>query len=210
METAVGRRKAPAICFLLLTYLISTRAFAAKTAGEGRNAVALCLPMAPRNGCRSSSMRRGHSAAAPSTRRQHPTAMSLARAPLQRNAGGSPLFERTRVGATAERRHGSRGAFCRLGASARSSTEGPAAASFPGVAAVTDAAASASPAGASVDAAEPASAAAGPPFLSIRWGREQIQRLQRQVCELPEDTAEEGRFLMMAALVGVITGTAGE
>lgn len=204
METVLGRRKASAIRFLLLTYLISTWALAAKTASKGHNAVALCLPTAPRNGCRSSSMRRS-SAAASSTRRRHPAAMSLARAPLQRKPV-SLLFERTRV-ATAEPRHGSRGAMGRLEAAASDSTGGPAAVSLPIIPAATD-----TPAGATArDAAEPASSsAAGPPFLSIKWGREQVQRLQRQACELPEDTAEEGRFLMMAALVGVITGTAGE
>lgn len=36
-----------------------------------------------------------------------------------------------------------------------------------------------------------------------------LERLRRRVGEVPEDAADEGRFLMMAALVGVLTGTAG-
>lgn len=102
----------------------------------------------------------------------------------------------------------SRGVEGRLASSASDPTGGPGAVSIPSIPVVTDTAASRT--GASVDAAEPASSEAGPPVLSIKWGRKQVQRLQQQVCELPEDTAEEGRFLMMAALVGVITGTAGD
>lgn len=211
METLVGRRKASsAICFLLLTYLISTRAFSANTASKGRHAVALCLPTAPRYGCCSSHIRKSSAAVLSATRKQHPTAMVLARTSLQR---GSTSFDRTRV-PTAER--SSRGAAVRLAGSASDSTEGPAAISATSIAdAVTVAETPASAAGgSSLDAAEPtcsASAAdAGPPLLSIKWGREQVQRLHRHVWELPEDTAEEGRFLMMAALVGVITGTAGK
>lgn len=208
METSVGRRKASATCYLLLTYLISARALAASTASKGPHTVALCLPTTSTDGCLGSTVVPQSSAAVRSLTRSHqqPTALSLARAPMRRE--GSPLFERTRA-PTAEHMHGSRGgAAARLQASASDSTGGPAAVPVPSIAVVADAAAS--PAGGALDAAESGSSAAGPPVLSLKWGREQAQRLQRQVCELPEDTAEEGRFLMMAALVGVITGTAGE
>lgn len=70
--------------------------------------------------------------------------------------------------------------------------------------------------GLGTDAAKLAAAAAAataPTVLSTKWGvekKKEVKGLRRQFLDLPEDTAEEGRFLMMAALVGVITGTAGE
>lgn len=204
MGTLVGRRNpSSAICFLLQTYLISTWAFAAKTASKGPHVLALCLPTAPRHGFCSSGIRQSSAVASSTRRKQHPTATPLALTLLR----GPVLFERTRIATAEHTQSSSRCAAVRLGGSASDSTGGPAAVSIPTIAAVTETSAS-------LDAAEPASpsspASAAPPLLSIKWARGQMQRLRQHVFELPEDTAEEGRFLMMAALVGVITGTAGE
>ncbi|CAM9963472.1 unnamed protein product, partial [Laminaria digitata] len=50
---------------------------------------------------------------------------------------------------------------------------------------------------------------AGPTsLLSVKGVLRQLDRVQKQVRDVPEDAADEGRFLMMAALVGILTGSA--
>lgn len=59
------------------------------------------------------------------------------------------------------------------------------------------------------EAAEPPAEAGPTPFLSVKGVLRQLDRVQKQVRDVPEDAADEGRFLIMAALVGVLTGSAG-
>lgn len=60
------------------------------------------------------------------------------------------------------------------------------------------------------DAAEPPKDEAGPTSsFSIIGALRQLGRVQKQVREVPEDAADEGRFLVMAAIVGILTGSAG-
>lgn len=59
------------------------------------------------------------------------------------------------------------------------------------------------------EAVEPAAEAGPSSFLSVKGMLRQLDRVQKQVRDVPEDAADEGRFLMMAALVGILTGSAG-
>lgn len=59
------------------------------------------------------------------------------------------------------------------------------------------------------EAAEPPAEAGLTSFFSVKGVLRQLDRVQKQVRDVPEDAADEGRFLMMAALVGVLTGSAG-
>lgn len=217
--------KALAVLLLLLpTYFISISAFATSTVSIEHRAGALCAPRTPGYGCRSSTYRQSSAVVMSSARHHHYTAAmpAVARTAmlLQRN----PLFRRAR-GANTEHIGGSgrsRGTAATVkleGATDDSAGSSPPA--FSSTTGIYVAAASSStignldaaPAAAAMraDAAElGADAAAAAPLLSKKWGlKQQLQGLQRQLFDLPEDTAEEGRFLMMAALVGVITGTAG-
>lgn len=59
------------------------------------------------------------------------------------------------------------------------------------------------------EAAEPPAEAGPTSLLSVKGVLRQLDRVQKQVRDVPEDAADEGRFLMMAALVGILTGSAG-
>lgn len=60
------------------------------------------------------------------------------------------------------------------------------------------------------EAAQSSEAADSPSLLSLRGIWREVERLSRELREIPEDAADEGRFLLMAAFVGVLTGTSGE
>lgn len=62
----------------------------------------------------------------------------------------------------------------------------------------------------SEDAAEPREEVGTPPLVMLAKGVANVLgRLVRFARDIPEDAADEGRFLMMATFVGVVTGTAG-
>lgn len=48
------------------------------------------------------------------------------------------------------------------------------------------------------------------PLLWLMGAMRALERLQRKVQDVPEGAADEGKFLMMAAVVGVLTGSAGD
>lgn len=221
--------KASAAVLLLQTYVVSISAFSTSTAVVSREhrwgGVFCGAPTIPRYGYRSSTSRQSSAVAMSSTRQQRKPPLARTATLLQRTL----LFQsqRTRVANT---KHGrcSRGIVAVVpleGATDGSAESPPASSSTTGiyVAAASPIIGSlgVAPAGLGLrtDAAElgavaaPAAGlssngggAAAPTLLSTKWGMKNKVRF----LELPDDTAEEGRFLIMAALVGVITGTAGE
>lgn len=227
--------KASAAVLLFQTYVVSLSASATCTVISREHSWdggAFCAaPTIPRHGCRRSTFRQSSEVVMSSRRQLQNVQLARTATLLQRTRLFQP--KRTRV-ANTEHRRCSRGdvAVVPLEGAADDSAESPpgtptgiyVAAAFPitgsldaapagSNAAELGAVAVAAAAGPADDdnGGAAAAAAATPTVSSMKWGmKKKVDGLRRQFFELPEDTAEEGRFLMMAALVGVITGTAGE
>lgn len=218
MKTGAQRTaSASATLLLMQTYFVSTSALATIASGRAHQAGALCAPSTPAFGpCCLISQRPSSSVVMSWSRKRkrHP-AVAFGHALLQR---GSPFCQR----GTSDAEHSSSRSSASVRVNGAVDDSASAFPAFPSERIGVAAAAPAAPAtGASArpslltpatDAAQSPSggvaAGASPPF-SLEWGSEKLQKLRRYVFELPEDTAEESRFLIMAALVGVITGTAG-
>jgi len=205
--------KVSVTCLTLQTYFVSAAAFTAGTVSRGqRCARASCTPARHHYGCCGSDFRHGSAVmgltSSAARRHQEPVGRSCSNASTFLQQGS--MFRPARATSATGHRSG-RGSLCRLQGSTGDSVGAPTAFTPRGVSLVSGKAG----AGAAEPLADEADASGGggggtsAAVAAMKWSLEQLQRVQRQLLELPEDTAEEGRFLMMAALVGVITGTAG-